>query len=174
MNRKDVLVVCAIVQETQGQLENYKTLYTGVGKVNATYKLTKYLDTHVSKARPKFIINYGTAGSRELPIGELVDCTKFIQRDMNVTSLGFMQGQTPFEDLVPTVLDYDHVEFNPISKKLRCGTGDNFVDNNIDSYSDESDWSDWVNNNIGHGTGMASIAVGNPPDDIPDYIRNFK
>ena len=57
MNRKDVLVVCAIVQETQCQLENYKTLYTGVGKVNATYKLTKYLDTHVSKARPKFIIN---------------------------------------------------------------------------------------------------------------------
>ena len=48
MNSKDVLVVCAIVQETQGQLENYKTLYTGVGKVNATYKLTKYLDTHVS------------------------------------------------------------------------------------------------------------------------------
>ena len=139
MNRKDVLVVCAIVQETQGQLENYKTLYTGVGKINATYKLTKYLDTHVSKARPKFIINYGTAGSRELPIGELVDCTKFTQRDMNVTSLGFMQGQTPFENNVPIVLDNDHVEFNPIGKKMRCGSGDNFVQDNKEIYSDVFD-----------------------------------
>ena len=139
MNRKDVLVVCAIVQETLGQLENYKTLYTGVGKVNATYKLTKYLDTHVSKARPKFIINYGTAGSRELPIGELVDCTKFTQRDMDVTGMGFMKGQTPFENEVPMILDYDHVEFNPIGKKLRCGTGDNFVQTNEDTYSDVFD-----------------------------------
>ena len=147
MNRKDVLVVCAIVQETQGQLDDYfedkrQILYTGVGKVNATLKLTQRLHSshlHYLPLMPELVINYGTAGTRELPIGELVDCTKFTQRDMNVTSLGFMQGQTPFENLVPTVLDYDHVEFNPISKKLRCGTGDNFVDNNIDSYSDVFD-----------------------------------
>ena len=138
MNRKDVLVVCAIVQETQGQLENYKTLYTGVGKINATYKLTKYLDTHVSKARPKFIINYGTAGSRELPIGELVDCTRFIQRDMDVTGMGFLRGQTPFESSDDIVLDFRNKPFNPdysrehpintIKKHLVCGSGDNFVD----------------------------------------------
>ena len=59
MNKSDILIVSALKIETQDQLENYKTLYTGVGKVNATYELTKYLDTHVSKARPKFIINYG-------------------------------------------------------------------------------------------------------------------
>ena len=76
---------------------------------------------------PKLVINYGTAGSRDLPIGELVDCTKFIQRDMDVRGLGFMKGQTPFEQEVPMILDYDHVEFNPIGKKLRCGTGDDFV-----------------------------------------------
>ena len=145
--KQDVLVVCALEQETQGQLDNYfdderQILYTGVGKVNATFKLTQRLHSshlHYLPPMPKLVINYGTAGSRELPIGELVDCTKFTQRDMNVTSLGFMQGQTPFENLVPTVLDYDHVEFNPIGKKLRCGTGDNFVDNNIDSYSDVFD-----------------------------------
>jgi len=88
---------------------------------------------------PKLVINYGTAGSRELPIGELVDCTKFTQRDMNVTSLGFMQGQTPFENNVPIVLDYDHVEFNPIGKKMRCGSGDNFVQDNKEIYSDVFD-----------------------------------
>ena len=140
MNKNDILIVCAFERETVGQLDDWDVLYTGVGKVNATLKLTQRLQVNRSlPPMPKLLINYGTAGSRELPIGELVDCTKFTQRDMNVTSLGFMQGQTPFENLVPTVLDYDHVEFNPISKKLRCGTGDNFVDNNIDSYSDVFD-----------------------------------
>jgi adenosylhomocysteine nucleosidase len=137
--KDDILIVCALKMETQGQLENYKTLYTGVGKVNATYKLTTYLSMHIARAKPKLVINYGTAGSRELLVGELVDCTKFTQRDMDVTGLGFMKGQTPFENLIPIVLDYDYVEFNPIGKKLRCGTGDSFVDNNIDSYSDVFD-----------------------------------
>ena len=58
---------------------------------------------------------------------------------MNVTGMGFLKGQTPFEKEVPMILDYDHVEFNPIGKKLRCGTGDNFVQDDIDNYSDVFD-----------------------------------
>ena len=142
MNKKDILIVSALEVETQGQLEDYRVLYTGVGKVNATLELTKVLlraHLHYLPPMPKLVINYGTAGSRELPIGELVDCTKFIQRDMNVTGLGFMKGQTPFEKEVPIILDYDHVKFNPIGKKLRCGTGDNFVQDSMGSYSDVYD-----------------------------------
>ena len=140
MNKQDILIVCALEVETQGQLEDYRVLYTGVGKVNATLKLTQKLQIDRSlPPSPKLVINYGTAGSRELPIGELVDCTKFTQRDMNVTSLGFMQGQTPFENNAPIVLDYDHVEFNPIGKKMRCGSGDNFVQDNKEIYSDVFD-----------------------------------
>ena len=140
LDKKNVLIVSALEVETQGQLEDYRVLYTGVGKVNATLKLTQKLQIDRSlPPSPKLVINYGTAGSRELPIGELVDCTKFTQRDMNVTSLGFMQGQTPFENNVPIVLDYDHVEFNPIGKKMRCGSGDNFVQENKEIYSDVFD-----------------------------------
>ncbi len=143
MNKSDILIVCALEQETIGQLKDWNVLYTGVGKINATYKLLEHFGTFDSKSaiRRKYdlIINYGTAGSRDLPIGELVDCTKFTQRDMNVTSLGFMQGQTPFENNAPIVLDYDHVEFNPIGKKMRCGSGDNFVQDNKEIYSDVFD-----------------------------------
>ena len=140
MNKQDILIVCALEQETQGQLKDWDVLYTGVGKVNATLKLTQKLQIDRSlPPSPKLVINYGTAGSRELPIGELVDCTKFTQRDMNVTSLGFMQGQTPFENNVSIVLDYDRVEFNPIGKKMRCGSGDNFVQDNKEIYSDVFD-----------------------------------
>ena len=137
--KKDILIVCALEQETQGLLDDWDVLYTGVGKVNATYKLTNYLESFGEYMPYKIVINYGTAGSRDLPIGELVDCTKFTQRDMDVTGMGFIKGQTPFENLTPMILDYDHVEFNPIGKKLRCGTGDNFVQTDKDTYSDVFD-----------------------------------
>ena len=38
MNKDDILIICALEQETVGQLEDWNILYTGVGKVNATYK----------------------------------------------------------------------------------------------------------------------------------------
>ena len=43
MNKEDILIVCALEMETQGQLDNYNVIYTGVGKVNAAYKLTRHL-----------------------------------------------------------------------------------------------------------------------------------
>ena len=128
---KGILIVCGLEQETQGQLEDWNVLYTGVGKVNATYKLLEHFGTFHSKPSVRrnyeLVINYGTAGSRELPIGELVDCTKFIQRDMDCTGFGILKGQTPFED-TEIVLE-SNSEFNPIGKNYTCGTGDNFVDN---------------------------------------------
>ncbi len=113
--------------ETQGQLDGYDVLYTGVGKVNATYKLTQHFGKHGSHIPYDLVINYGTAGSRKYQQGELVDCTKFVQRDMDVTGLGFIKYQTPFEKNIPIQLDYDHVDFNPIGKKALCGSGDSFV-----------------------------------------------
>ena len=139
MSKKDVLIVCGLEQETQGQLDDYDVLYTGVGKVNATFKLTQRLQVNRSlPPMPKLVINYGTAGSRELPVGELVDCTKFIQRDMNVTGLGFMIGQTPFEHK-PTVTIKSTSEFNPIGRNALCGSGDNFVEDRINYYGDVVD-----------------------------------
>ena len=138
--KKDILIVCALEQETQGQLEDWNVLYTGVGKVNATYKLTKRFGSYHSfpavRRSHSLVINYGTAGSRELPVGELVDCTKFIQRDMDATQFGFLRGQTPFEKHIPTILKSTKVKFNPIGKHYVCGSGDNFVEdveNEIDS-----------------------------------------
>jgi len=146
MNKKDILIVSALEQETQGQLEDYRVLYTGVGKVNATLELTKVLQKahlHYMPPMPKLVINYGTAGSRKSPIGELVDCTKFIQRDMDVTGLGFMKHQTPYESPNEMVIRCTS-KFNPIGKNYTCGTGDSFVENikrgdsNIDVFDMEA------------------------------------
>ena len=131
--KQDILIVCALEIETRGHLEGYNVLYTGVGKINATFGLSNYLSICDKTTLPKLVINYGTAGSRDLSIGELVDCKKFIQRDMDATQFGFDRGQTPYEDDVPIMLEFQNVDFNPVNKHYRgwgfiCGSGDNFVD----------------------------------------------
>ena len=188
-NLNDVLIVCALEVETQGQLEDYRVLYTGVGKVNATFELTKVLQKahlHYMPPMPELVINYGTAGSRKYEQGELVDCTKFTQRDMDVTGMGYLKGQTPFENLTPMILDYDHVEFNPIGKKLRCGTGDNFVQTDKDTYSDVFDMEAYALAKVCHHYDVPFISFkyitdnanehspGDWKDNLGDGIVQFK
>jgi len=147
MNKKDILIVCALKVETQGQLDNYfdderQILYTGVGKVNATLKLTQRLHSshlHYMPIMPKLVINYGTAGSRKVKKKTLVDCTKFIQRDMDVTGLGFMRGETPFEQDPPFIIQQQNIEFNPIGRNATCGTGDNFAEDKSQYYGEVVD-----------------------------------
>ena len=132
--RKNILIVSALDVETQGQLEDWKPhnlLITGVGKVNATHHLTKRLQVDRSinhDARINLVINYGTAGSQiwKHRKGNLVDCTRFVQRDMDVSGLGFKLGQTPFEKDIPIIIESDS-DFNPIGKNVLCGSGDSFV-----------------------------------------------
>ena len=60
MIKKKTLIVCALEVETQGQLDDYDVLYTGVGKVNAIrlqQRFGKY-GSHIPYDR---VINYGTA-----------------------------------------------------------------------------------------------------------------
>ena len=131
MNKKKTLIVCALKRETQDQLDdNYNVIYTGVGKINATFRLHSELSEIYNSYQelPKLVINYGTAGGRRILIGQLVDCTRFIQRDMDATGLGFIRGQTPFEKDIPLVLEPTKVKFNPIGKHYVCGSGDNFVE----------------------------------------------
>ena len=139
--KKDILIVSALEQETQGQLEDWNVLYTGVGKVNATLKLTQRLHSshlHYLPPMPKLVINYGTAGSRKIKKKQLVDCTKFIQRDMDVTGLGFMKGETPFESDPPLIIESTS-EFNPIGRKASCGSGDSFVEDRTNYYGEVVD-----------------------------------
>ena len=136
---KNILIVCALEVETQGQLEDYDVLYTGVGKVNATYKLTTHFGKYGSYIPYDLVINYGTAGSRKIKKKTLVDCTKFVQRDMDVTGLGFMRGETPFEQDPPVIIQQQNIEFNPIGRNATCGTGDNFVEDKTNYYGEVVD-----------------------------------
>ena len=136
---KKILIVCALEIETQEKLKDYDVLYTGVGKVNATFTLTRKFGKLGSYIPYSLVINYGTAGSRKIKKGKLVDCTKFIQRDMDVTGLGFMRGETPFEDDPPITIETPKDVFNPIGRRATCGSGDNFVEDKTNYYGEVVD-----------------------------------
>lgn len=123
----DPLVVMALTFESEGvlELERIEVLYTGIGKVNAAYHLMRRLTEYhrAGRAAPR-IINFGTAGSHRFPTGTVVECTSLVQRDMDLTGLGFAVGVTPYED-VPATLTVPSV-FPELTQAV-CGSGDSFA-----------------------------------------------
>lgn len=120
-----ILVVMAIEAEAQGQLQaaGADVLFTGVGKINASYRLTRRVAELARQGQRPLVVNFGTAGSRRFDTGALVACDRFVQRDMDVTGLGFSHGETPFEEL-PRVLEFERALLH-LPPGL-CASGDNF------------------------------------------------
>ena len=117
----NILVVMAMPEEGGHHFEDAGIAieYLGLGKVNAAYKLTKALIKH----QPDLVVNFGTAGSKKFKRGEMVAAHTFIQRDMDVSPLGFAPGVTPFEN-TPSIIVH-----TPMFAELpqgSCGTGDSF------------------------------------------------
>ena len=120
MNR--FVILSAIPAELNGfPHEDYESqiLYTGVGKINATKALMEHA-FHL-KNWTFSVVNYGTAAkvSDKVEVGKLYEVTNFIQRDMDVTPLGFQDYETPWGNrnisFLTTTLD-----------GISCGTGDSF------------------------------------------------
>lgn len=116
------LFVFALEVEAAEKFKDINTLFVGVGKINAAYKLSQ----HIAKTKPSIVVNLGSAGSRIFKRGEVVCCTEFIQRDMDVTQLGCKKYETPFSNIEP-ILKYG-LSIDGLSKGI-CGTGDNFDTN---------------------------------------------
>jgi adenosylhomocysteine nucleosidase len=115
----------ALPIEAQGRFEaeGVPVLFTGVGKVNAAHRLTRALAKERANGGAPLVVNFGTAGSRSFGTGAVVACRRFVQRDMDVTGLGFAPHETPFED-VPRELEFPEV-FGALPHGV-CGSGDRF------------------------------------------------
>ncbi|QJB36610.1 nucleosidase [Chitinophaga oryzae] len=113
------LFVFALSSEAAEEFNEDNILIAGIGKVNAAFNLTK----KIQEERPGLIVNLGSAGSCTFKRGEVVCCNRFIQRDMDVTGLGYRKYETPFSNLEP-VLEYG-IQLDGFPSGI-CGTGDNF------------------------------------------------
>lgn len=116
---ENVLFVFALEMEAAEVFKNQHTLFTGIGKVHATYELTKA----IYHKKPDLIINLGSAGSGTFSKGDVVCCTQFVQRDMDVRGLGYALYETPFSG-VPSLFQYG-LQIEDLPQGI-CGTGDNF------------------------------------------------
>ena len=119
VNYKNPLFVFALKSEAAAEFEDYNCVFVGVGKVNATYHLLKAILNY----SPDIIINLGTAGSTEFLKESVVCCSSFIQRDMEVSALGFKKFETPFSTS-GVVLQYG-LTLNHLPNGI-CGSGDQF------------------------------------------------
>lgn len=127
------LIVMALKEEGQGLLENsgFEVLYCGIGKVNATYHLMRRLSDNY---RPvERVLNLGSAGSHSFPTGALVAADKFVQRDMDLTGLGFDIGHTPYEG-VPKIISVEQY-FHHLPHGI-CASGDSFLQGDSPIQSD--------------------------------------
>ena len=121
LKNKNILLIKALKAESRHHFKdaNIPVVYTGIGKVNAAYTLTK----SITENRPNVVVNLGSAGSTTFNAGELINCTKFIQRDMDATPFGYEKWKTPSEE-TPIIIEYgEKIESLP---EGICGTGDSF------------------------------------------------
>lgn len=118
----DLALMMALPNESKGLFEQagIQVHYSGIGKVNAAFKAFEV----IQKTGCKTLLNLGSAGSSQFDKHALVEVTTFVQRDMDVSPLGFKVGVTPMDDDHPAEIHlesyFQHLE------KGTCGTGDSF------------------------------------------------
>jgi adenosylhomocysteine nucleosidase len=120
------LVAMALPIEEQDALTavGIDVVFTGVGKVNAAASLARRLtQRRLAGTLPSLVVNFGTVGSRRFDTGTLVACHRFVQRDMDVSPLGFERGHTPYDEYAAE-LSFPTV-FTQLPAAV-CGTGDSF------------------------------------------------
>ncbi|MGS2738151.1 5'-methylthioadenosine/S-adenosylhomocysteine nucleosidase family protein [Sinomicrobium sp. M5D2P17] len=116
---EDTLFVFALESEAGTAFNGTNKLITGIGKVNAAFELAKA----IHRRKPKLIVNLGSAGSRHFRKGEVVCCTTFVQRDMDVRGLGYTLYETPLSGIPPLLVH--GFGLNGLPQGI-CGTGDSF------------------------------------------------
>lgn len=110
----DDLVIIALEQEAPDLVGNPAVFFCGVGKINAAAATARLIALH----QPRRVFNFGTAGGITVATG-LHRVSRFVQRDMQCTSLGLLSGVTPFDEVDQILAVEPH--------GLICSTGDNFV-----------------------------------------------
>lgn len=91
---------------------------TGIGKVNAAFRLTEA----IYENRPDAVLNIGTVGTVDHQVGTLFVCRKFIDRDMQkLASLG-LPYEIEFQEY-PVIQGFSWVG----KRESVCNTGDSFL-----------------------------------------------
>ena len=119
---QQIALIMALPNESKGLFEaaGIDVHYSGLGKVNAAFKAFEV----IQKTGCSTLLNLGTAGSSHFDAHALVEVAEFVQRDMDVSPLGFDVGVTPMDQDHPAAI-IPETMFAQLPKGI-CGTGDSF------------------------------------------------
>ena len=115
-------LIMALPNESKGLFEaqGIDVHYSGIGKVNAAFKAFEVIQNTGCKT----LLNLGTAGSSHFDAHALIEVSQFVQRDMDVSPLGFDVGLTPMDQHFPGAIELEPF-FDHLPRGI-CGTGDSF------------------------------------------------
>ena len=112
-----IAILMALPEESQGFIEqtvarhpNARVFFTGIGLLAATYKATEIISQH----QPQRIINLGTAGSRHLPVGSVVEVNCVKNRSSRLPAYLDEWIKIPSHNSFPQVVcgSADHIDEN--------------------------------------------------------------
>ncbi|RKG33125.1 5'-nucleosidase [Acinetobacter guerrae] len=117
-----VALIMAIPDESKGLFEQagIHVHYSGIGKINAAFTAFEV----IQNTGCDVLLNLGSAGSSIFDAHALVEVSQVVQRDMDVSPLGFAIGTTPLDQDFPAAITLEPF-FSELPHGV-CGTGDSF------------------------------------------------
>jgi len=143
-----ILFVYAIPEEKiEINIPNVEVIYveTGMGKVNAAMKTMRA----ICEYHPDMVINFGSAGTLNHNVGDIIVCNKFIDRDLRKVTLDGVVSEIEFE------------KFEKFSNSTWgvCNTGDSFITSGAEIEGDVIDMESYAIADVCREMGVPFFAV---------------
>ena len=154
-----ILFVYAIPEEKiEINIPNVEVIYveTGMGKVNAAMKTMRA----ICEYHPDMVINYGSAGTLNHNIGDIIVCNRFIDRDLQKVTLDGVVSEIEFDrDARPCVSTIQQLMKRAKIVNATCNTGDSFITSGADIEGDVIDMESYAIADVCREMGIPFVAV---------------
>ncbi len=154
-----ILLVYAIPEERiEINIPNAEVIYveTGMGKVNAAMKTMRA----ICEYHPDMVINYGSAGTLNHNIGDIIVCNRFIDRDLQKVTVNGVVSEIVFgTDAARDVLTEQRLTERAKVLWGTCNTGDSFITSGADIEGDVIDMESYAMADVCREMGIPFVAV---------------
>lgn len=154
-----ILFVYAIPEEKiEINIPNAEVIYveTGMGKVNAAMKTMRA----ICEYHPDMVINYGSAGTLNHNIGDIIVCNRFIDRDLQKVTVNGVVSEIVFgTDAARDVLTEQRLTERAKVLWGTCNTGDSFITSGADIEGDVIDMESYAMADVCREMGIPFVSV---------------
>lgn len=154
-----ILFVYAIPEEKiEINIPDVEVIYveTGMGKVNAAMKTMRAICEH----HPDMVINFGSAGTLNHNIGDIIVCNRFVDRDLRKVTLDGIVSEIAFDkDARPCISTIQRIMERAKIVNAICNTGDSFITSGADIEGDVIDMESYAMADVCREMGIPFVSV---------------